>query len=256
MINLFKSEYKRIIYLKSSKMYFISIILISLVVSLLLLTSLNVTQNKTITEFASFDILSVSMYGLDVVAIMLTIFVAISLGKELNSKQLYFTIQTCPNRTKLFMIKMLFYFAISVVLSLIALILLIAMTQFALYINGMSLINFTYTENIRLIIATFIMPIFYTIVAVAFSFLLRSTGLTITSTFLLIALPSIFKLFGELIASIFVPLFPQSAIHSIGGVINSESLEYTSIPISILILVIWISLVVYLGSMRFTKDDF
>lgn len=256
MSSIFKAEIKKIKYLKRAKLYFSSLFLVSLCTSLLLITSLNITQSKRIIEFTSYDILSVSMFGLDAATIMLVVFIAIELSKEFNSKQLYFTIQTCPNRTSIYKLKMQIFLTISAITSVMLMVLMIVMTQVILNSNNMQLVNFNDINNVQLILGTSIMPMFYTIVVVAFSFIFRNTGIAITSTLGLIALPAIIKLLGNNLEEILTPLMPQSAIHSLAGTATTNSAEYSSIMVSLIILAIWIIVLISIGNRCFKKVDF
>lgn len=71
----------------------------------------------------------------------------------------------------------------------------------------------------------FVMPIFYIIITVAFTFLFKNSAGGITFTLGIMVLPSLVKMFPDSIQRLFLPIFLQSAIHSISGVLEQGSPE-------------------------------
>lgn len=255
-MNLINTEIKKIMYLKSTKIYFLLTLLLGVATSLMLTLTTNVTQSKLITEFTSNEILEVSMFGVDTISIMFLIFSALYLANELTTKQIYFGIQICPNRAKFFLTKFLTLILIVIIMSTIGIISIIITTQIILIANNMSLVNIVDINNFRLLISAFCMPIFYTAITISIMFALKNTGLSITFSLGLIAIPAIIKLFGDNVQKVILPLLPQSAIHSISGSISDTSFEYSKPFISILILIVWVILFYFIGLYNFKKSDF
>lgn len=76
--NLIRAEYHKITCLKFTRMFLIALIAASLMLGLIFSLTTSVTQGKAISEMAPIDVISASMLGVDVTAIMLIIFTVIS----------------------------------------------------------------------------------------------------------------------------------------------------------------------------------
>lgn len=253
--NLLKADFKKIFFLKSAKIYLISTIFSSLLLGLLFSLTTNVTQGKVITELSPMDVFSANMLGVDLTNIMLIIFPALMIAKEFSTGLINISLIVTPNRKQFFTTKLLCYVLLSALISLVTIILLFLSTQLILAANGMQLIELTDSAILQFMSDVFVMPIFYTIITVAATFLFKNIAGGITFTLGIMVLPSLVKMFPDSIQRLFLPIFPQSAIHSISGVLEQGSPESLGIIFSIVILFIWIAATSLVANVKFQKQD-
>lgn len=102
MINLINAEFKKIFFLKSSRIYLLILIVLSLILGLIFSLTTNVTQGRAITELSPMDVLSANMLGVDLANIMLIVFTAISIAKEFSTKLINISLVITPDRKKFF----------------------------------------------------------------------------------------------------------------------------------------------------------
>src|SRR5690606_28836772 len=137
MRNLIKSEFKKIFFLKSSRVYLLTLIVLSLILGLIFSLTTSVTQGKAITELSSMDVLSANMLGVDLANIMLIIFTAISISKEFSTKFINISLVITPNRKKFFLCKIITFFLLSTAISIVVVILAYLASQVILRVNDM-----------------------------------------------------------------------------------------------------------------------
>lgn len=68
-------------------------------------------------------------------------------------------------------------------------------------------------------------------------------------------MPALVKMFSESIQKILLPIFPQSAIHSLLGAVERGSAESLGIIASICVLLIWVVLTSLAANIKFQKQD-
>ncbi len=255
MGNLIKAELKKMFFLKSSQVYILTLILLSLVMGLIFSLTTNVTQGKTIVELSSMDVLSANMLGVDLANIMLIIFTAISIAMEFSTNLINVSLVITPRRREFYLGKLITFFLISTVISLAVVILAYLASQMILTANEMPRVSFQDSAVRRFVFGIMVMPIFYTIITVAAAFLLNSSAGAIIFSFGLMVLPALIKMFSNTVQRIFLPIFPQSAIHNLSGLVKEGSAESLGIIGSICLLLAWIIVTSITAIIKFQKQD-
>lgn len=253
--NLIKAEYQKVAFLKFSKVFLISIILASLTLGLIFSLTTSVTQGKAISEMSSIDVISSCMLGVDVTAIMLIIFAAISNAKEFSTKQIHVTLAVTPNRKKLFLSKLITYFLLAMIVSFIVTALTFLAGQLILLINGSSMASLADLFLRQFILGTLFMPVFYCLLTVAAVFVFRSSGGAITFSLAVMFIPALIKMFSQSIQKIILPLLPQASLHSLSGTVSEGSIEILGIGASIILLFMWIGITSLIGTFQFGRKD-
>ncbi len=255
MRNLIKSEFKKIFFLKSSRAYMLSLIVLSLILGLIFSLTTNVTQGKAITDLSSMDVLSANMLGVDLANIMLIIFTAISISKEFSTKLINVSLVITPNRKKFFLGKIITFFLLSTAISIIVVILAYLASQLILTVNDMPRVTLQDLAVRQFILGVMTMPIFYAIITVAAVFLFNSGAGAITFSLGVMALPALIKMFSNSIQRTLLPVFPQSAIHSLAGVVKKGSGESLGTIASMCLLLAWIIMTSLAANAKFQKQD-
>ncbi|MDN6736190.1 MAG: hypothetical protein L0L78_11290, partial [Tetragenococcus koreensis] len=89
MNNILRAEYKKIFFLRFSKMYLLFTIGISLLAGLIFTITTNVTQGKTIQELSVMEVFSANMLGVDFANILFIIFTALTITREITSQTIH-----------------------------------------------------------------------------------------------------------------------------------------------------------------------
>ena len=253
MVKLFKSEWQKIWFSKSSKLYLLFSIFFSVLIGLVFAFTTELTQDKALAELNQISIIEVNMLGVDVLAILLIIFTAVQIGREFqgNTIQLYLTVT--PKRFKYLTGKLLTFFLISSLMGfLVSIITLVNGQLILLAVHGETLLTH---EVFKFVVGCTLMPIFYTLITVCASFMMRSTAFGIVIPGIVLFLPVITELLPFAMQKVVTPILPASVIHSISGRVYIGDLEYTSLFFSLIILIAWCILSIALTSWKFNQRD-
>lgn len=109
MNNLVKADFKKTLYLPSNRYLLLSTICSSILLGMIFLLTINVTQEKGITELSSMEIIDITLLGMDVAAMMLIIFTAIYIKKDLSPGAIHTNLAITPIRSKYFISKIFLY---------------------------------------------------------------------------------------------------------------------------------------------------
>ena len=195
------------------------------------------------------------MLGVDVTAIMLIIFAAVSNTKEFSTKLIHVTLAVTPNRKRLFLSKLITYFLLGTVISLIVTVLTCLAGQLILLVNGRPMVSLADPFLRQFILGTLFMPVFYCILTVAAVFVFRNSGGAITFSLGIMFVPALVKMFSQSIQKIILPLLPQASLHSLSGTASKGSYEILGIGVSILLLFVWIGITSLIGTFQFVRKD-
>ena len=253
---LVRAEMEKIFFLKFSKRYLFALVFFSLATGLTFSLTTDVTQGKGVTELSPLDVISASMLGVDLANVMLIVFTAWSLSNELTAKFIHVSLAVTPNRRRFFWAKWMTYFLLAVGMSLVTVFLTSLAGQLVLVFHHQPVLSFSDPAFRQLATGLMMMPVFYTVLTLAAAFILMSSGKAMVFSLGVMAAPSLFKMFADPVQQIFLPLFPQSAIHSLAGVVEGSSFESLSVSASIFLLLLWILLTTAVALARFQRKDF
>ena len=252
---LIHTEYKKIIFLRFSKIYLGLIILVSLLMSLVFSLTTSITRGKTLSQIPPIDVVTASMLGIDVSAIMLIVFTALSISSEFSTKLIHVSLAVTPNRKRFYYSKFVTYFLLSLVTSLIVTLLTYLIGHLILNINGLTLDSFDVVTLHQFVLGCMIMPIFYCLLTVAATFIFRNSAGAITLSLGVLLFPGIINLLSNGIRKWIIPIMPMSAVHSLSGVANASNYELLGTGQSILILLLWIGGTSLIGIIQFERKD-
>jgi ABC-type transport system involved in multi-copper enzyme maturation permease subunit len=255
MRNLIQAEFKKIFFQKSSKVYMLTLILVSLVLGLIFSLTTSVTQGKAIVELSSMDVLSSNILGVDMANIMLIIFTAMSISKEFTTKLINISLAITPNRKRFYLGKVITFFILSAIISIVIVLLSYSTSQLILAANKMPLVTLRDNAVRQFIIGVMIMPLFYAIITVAATFIFKSSAGAITFSLVVMIIPALVKMFSDSIQRILLPIFPQTAIHSLSGAVEKGSAESIGVINSIIVLLMWVLLTSLVARISFQKED-
>ncbi|MBS4536319.1 hypothetical protein GOQ29_11895 [Clostridium sp. D2Q-14] len=253
--NLIKAEYQKIMFLKFSKTFLGILMLTSLAMGLIFSITTNVTQGKSIAEMAPNDIISASMLGIDVAAIMLIIFTAISISNEFSTKLIHVSLAVTPNRKRFYFSKFLTYCLLAGVISLLVTFATFFAGQLVLVANGIPMASLKDNSLVQLIIGSAVMPVFYCLLTVAATFIFRSSEGGIIFSLVIMFIPALIKMFSKDIQRLILPILPQSSLHSLSGIVSENSYELLGNGASIFLLLLWIGITSAIGIFQLVRKD-
>ncbi|GAB6085818.1 hypothetical protein [Alkaliphilus crotonatoxidans] len=253
--NLIKAEYQKVMFLKFSKTFLGILVLTSLAMGLIFSLTTNVTQGKSIAQMSPTNIISASMLGIDVAAIMLIIFTALSISSEFSTKLIHVSLAVTPNRKRFYYSKFLTYGLLAVVISLLVTFLTFIAGQLVLVSNGVPMASLKDNSLVKLIIGSAVMPVFYCLLTVAATFIFRSSAGGITFSLAVMFIPALIKMFSKNIQGLILPILPQSSLHSLSGIVSENPYELLGNGTSILLLLLWIGITSAIGIFQLVRKD-
>lgn len=256
MRNIIQAEYKKIFFLTFSKVFLTFTIGISLLIGVIFAVTTNVTQGTAITDLSVMEVVSANMLGVDLASILLIIFTALTISREFTAETIYTSLAAVPNRKKLFLGKYLIFFLLSIAVSILTVALTYLSSQLILMVNNMSFASLADSDIRQFVFGVLLMPVFYCLLTVAATILFKNSGGGIAFSIIILAIPALIQMFPDSLQKVFLPILPQSAIHSLSGTAGAESFEATGAITSMTILILWLVITSVLAIFSFRKRDF
>lgn len=255
MTRLLAAELKKILYLKSSRIYLVIMVVASAAFGLLLSATTSMTTGRSFAELRSHEVLSMNLLGVDLANIMLIVFTAMSINREFSTKSILMYLAITPARRRLLAAKLLTFLGLSLVFGLITVCAAYLVSQILLAVNHMPLLGLSDGQIIQMLLGVLVMPVFYCTITAAAAFLFWSSAGTVTFSLGVLALQALIGLFPEDIQRVLLPLTPQSAIHNLAGMNAPDSFESVGLLASAAVLVIWVAGTVIGANWRFQRQD-
>lgn len=252
MNNLIKADFKKTFYLPSYRYFLLSTIALSILFGTLFLFTINVTQGKMLTELTNSEVIDISLLGMDVAAILLIIFTAMFVIKDLSPGAVHTNLAITPVRGKYFLSKVSFISILSVLISVILILLFLTIDQFVLSVNNIGGLSLFDINIITKIIGSVVMVLFYCLLSVAGTFCLQSTSGGIAFPLSVMFLPALIKMFPADISNILLPIFPEESLHAIIEVHSTDG----SLASAVLTLLLWVIISSLAGLWRFKRIDY
>lgn len=240
MIRLMRAEWKKIWLPKLSRLLLLFIPIASALVGLLFALTTQVTQERTLSELSAMSIIEVNMLGVDVATILLLLFAAMHIGREFQGKTIQTYLAATPARHQYFTAKALLYTFVALAISI-----LVALITF---MDGRLLISAVHkqmpplAEVLRFAAGCIVMPPFYVLLTVCAAFSARNTAGGIILPLFVIFLPTLTEFFPSTLQQMVVPALPASAIHTLSGIAQKGSIEYTGVVAASIVLISWVAL--------------
>ncbi len=252
-MKMIRSEYLKIYFIKSSRIYLIFATLAGILTGLLFSLTTSLTQGRTLSELKPMEIISINLLGVDAVSIFLLIFAAIQIGREFQEGSIESYLSAAPKRRQYFFAKASIFFLIALIIGIIV--------ALVTLMNGKLLVSALHkpmpeSDTIRQLVAgCIVMPVFYSLLAVCASFIAKNTAAGIVLPASVLFLPIFSKLLPKILQSLVVPVLPSSAIHTLSGIATKNSMEYSGMIGAVFILGIWIFVFATIAAYQFSRND-
>lgn len=255
MGRIITAEAKKIVYLNSSRLYLLVTVLASAAFGLLLSMTTRMTTGRSFVDLHPREVLSMNLLGVDLANIMLLVFTAMSINREFSTKSIQVSLAITPARTRLFAAKLITFFGLSLVFSLITVSAAYLVSQSLLAVNQMPLLALTDVGTARMLLGVMVMPAFYCVLTAAAVFLFSSGAGAITFSLCVLAVQALVGLFPEEIQRVLIPFTPQSAIHNLAGMNPPDSWESVGLAVSAAVLLGWAGCTMLAADRRFQRKD-
>lgn len=254
MKNILQSEYKKIFFLRFSKLYLPFVVGISLLAGFIFTVTTNVTQGRALQELSVMEVFSANMLGVDLANILLIIFTALMISREFTTETIQTSLAAVPNRKKFFMGKYILFFLLTIILSILLVALIYLTSQWILMFNNMTTASLGNADISRFTLGVALMPVFYSLLTVAATFFFKNSGSSVAFSLVVMNVPALINMFSDSVQKILLPLMPQSAIHSLSG--TAETFESLGAFTSILLLLLWLVVTSIIALISFQRSDF
>lgn len=252
MKNLIKADFKKVVYLPGNRYFLLSTICLSILLAMIFLFTTNVTQGRGLAQLSSIEVIDITLLGMDVTAIMLIMFTANFIKKDLISGAIHTNLAITPVREKYFLSKVTFISILVILISIVIILLFLVIDQLVLSINDMSGLS-TFTTNVNAkIIGSIIMVLFYSLLSASGTFYLQSSFGGVAFALGVMFLPAIIKMFPADISDIILPIFPEDALSAFIEIQSTGG----SLLRTILTLLLWIIASSLIALWKFKKMDY
>lgn len=252
MKNLVKADFKKIVYIPIYRYLLLATILLSLLFGVIFLTTIGVTEGRELTSLSSLEVIDVSFLGIDVAAIMMIIFAALFISKNVSEGAVHTNLAITPNRLKFFMSKLLFLSLLSLLISMLVISGLFAVDWIIMTANNMGHLELMTIDVLLKVIGSILMIIVYSLLSAIGSLFIQTTAGGIVFSLGIMFLPALVRFFPEAIGDLVLPIFPETAI----GAFVDRTAGTNNLFIAILILLIWLIISSTISYGKFRKIDY
>lgn len=252
MIRLIKADFKKMIYIPNYRYLLIASFILSILFGLIFLTTIGVTEGRPLIDLSNIEVMDVSFLGVDVAAIMMIVFAALFISKEISDGVIYINLTITPKRLKFFGLKLLFLSLLGILLSGFVIAGLFSVNWFVMAINNMGGFEWFSKSVMYKIIGSVLMILFYSLLSAIGVFFTQSLSGGIILSLGTMFLPGLIRMFPKIVGDLLLPLFPETAINSLVDLTMSSSNLFRSL----LILIFWLIISTAIGYGKFKKIDY
>lgn len=252
MMRLVKADFKKVIYIPSYRYLLIASFILSILFGLIFLTTIGVTEGRELTGLSNIEVIDVSFLGVDVAAIMMIVFAALFVSKEISDGAIHINLAVTPKRLKFFGSKLLYLSFLSTLLSGFVIVGLFAVDWLVMSINNMGELELFNELVMYKVIGSILMVLFYSLLSAIGVFFTQSLSGGIIFSLGAMFLPGLIRMFPETVGDLLLPIFPETGInHFVDLSTNSSNLF-----VSLLILILWLVISAGIGYSKFRKIDY
>src|SRR5690625_3041498 len=252
MINLIKSDFKKMIYLPNYRKFLMMTIILSIVFGAIFLFTIGITQGEQLADLSFMEMIDISFLGIDVAAIMMIIFTAMFISNDLAPGAVHTNLAITPVRGKYFLSRILFLAILFILISIAVIALLLAGTQLIAAANGVSGLSSAKSSIFLTIIGSIIMVLFYGTLSAAGTFYFQSSAGGITFALGVMFLPALIQMFPADAAEPLLAIFPENALHAFIDISSANG----SLVLSVVTLLAWIIISSLIGLWKFKRIDY
>lgn len=220
-----------------------------------LLLTVPITTDTTLFELTTRQRVEVMLMGVDVANITVIVLAVLFVAEETRTRLVEVSAALTPRRHTIVVAKALLMAVVASAVAIVASVLVVITGVVIMGVSGAGVPPLTEPWALRMIFGTMLMLPVHAVIGVCFAYLLPNALLSFLGVFGVMSLPSLATLMPEEVGRAAQFLLVTPAIHTIAGISEPGSIEYTSIPSAALILVAWIGLVIPAAIVAFNARD-
>jgi len=252
MMKLVKADFKKAIYIPNYRYLLLATLVLSLLFSLIFLTTIGITEGRELANLSSLEVIDISFLGIDVAAIMMIIFSALSISKDVSEGTVHTNLAITPNRLKFFASKLLYLALLSVLISVAVILGIFAIDWLVMITNNMGSLELFNRSVLLKMTGSILMVLVYGLLSAIGAFFIQSTAGGIVFSLGVMFLPALIRFFPEWVGDIALPIFPETAIGSFIDLTTTAS----NLFIATLILALWLLVSAVISYSKFRTIDY
>ena len=188
---------------------------------------------------STIDAAGTSLLGVDFANLVLIVLCASSVSSEYSTGMIRLTLAATPRRLRVLGAKATVLAATALVVGIVSAIVTFGVGQLVLVMQGVSTMEAADPRLLKLVFGSALMVPFYSLLAVAFAFVTRSSGWAIAAVLAIMSVPALVGALPELWRELLLPGLPASALHSLSGSVSTSSPEYLTPGPAAFVLFTW-----------------
>lgn len=252
MLKLIKADFKKVLYLPSYRNLLIATFVLSLLFGSIFLMTIGVTEGRPLTGLTSLEVIDVSFLGIDVVAIMMIIFAALFISKDITGGAVYTNLVMTPKRLKFFLSKLVFLSLLSIAMAFLVIAGIFVMDWAIMSMNSMGDLDLMNMTVLLKIVGSVLMVLVYGLLSGIGAFFVQTMAAGIIFSLGLMFLPALIRFFPDTVGDLLLPIFPETAIGSFVDLTGDSN----HLLLALLILVLWLCASGVISYRQFKKKDY
>ncbi|MCM1012964.1 hypothetical protein [Brevibacterium sp. XM4083] len=255
------AEWAKLRSLRAPRMLGGTAVVLAALSSAVFILSFPVTQRTALDRAPLTDVLTASVLGVDVAAIVLVVFAAWFVGIEFRTGAITEALLRLPRRSAVITAKALVIAAVTVLTAVVAAVALtVVAVALAAALTGTSwsaaLTAAVSPEHLRLLFGSALMPVVFALLAAFAAFAFGSMAAGVLGALGLIVASMLAGWLPAGAAAVVAPVLPLAAVHTISGAAEAGSTEFLGIVPAVIVLAAWVAIGWILAAWRLRRRDF
>lgn len=236
-------------------------VILGTVAAAVLILSFPVTRGTALADAEAVDVLSASVLGLDVAAIVLIVLASWFVGIEFRTGAITEALVRLPRRSVVITAKAVVAAGVSAGAALLtaAAVTLVAV-GFSTAVTGApwsaALAEATAPDHVRLLLGSILMPVEFAVLAVFIAAAAGSLAAGLLGALGLIVASTLASWLPSALAVLVQPLLPLAAVHTISGAAEVGSAENLGVVPAVVVLAAWVAVGWAVAAWRLRRRDF
>lgn len=198
-----------------------------------------VTEGTPLAGLAPIDAAGASLLGADLAVIVLAVLAASNVASEYTTGMIRLTVAATPRRWRVLAAKALVLTGTAFAGGALATLAAYGVGRFVLFAQGVPALSMGDPRLVRLMVGSALMTPFYSLLAIALAFVLRSTGGAVAAVLAIMSVPALVGALPDWWREALLPWLPASALHSLSGSAAPSAAEHLPAGAAALVLVLW-----------------
>lgn len=252
MMKLVKADVKKVMYIPIYRYLLITTFILSLVFGAIFLLTIGVTEGRELTGLSSLEVVDISFLGIDAATIMMIVFAALFISKEVSERAVHTNLMLTPKRLNFFVSKLVFLSLLSILMSVLIILGIFAIDWLIMSANNMGSLELLNRDVLLKIIGSTLMILVYGLLSAIGAFFIQTMSGGIVFSLGVMFLPALIRFFPEWVGGLMLPIFPETAI----GTFVDLTTASNNLFVATLILFLWLLVSSAISYSKFRKIDY